>query len=149
VAKGKDGKKFAVKVQHEGLKENSAGDMAAITYVVYLIPYWFKGVSYNWIADEMNANLPKELDFEEEKKNLEQCTANLSALISQGDVAIPTVVPSLSSKRVLTMSFEEGSYVSDLQSIRDMKVGLEDVSRLISTVFSEQTYRHGFVHCGR
>ena len=149
VAKGKDGKKFAVKVQHEGLKENSAGDMAAITYVVYLIPYWFKGVSYNWIADEMNANLPKELDFEEEKKNLEQCTANLSALISQGDVAIPTVVPSLSSKRVLTMSFEEGSYVSDLQSIRDMKVSLEDVSRLISTVFSEQTYRHGFVHCGR
>lgn len=149
VAKGKDGKKYAVKVQHEGLIENSAGDMAAITYIVYLIPYWFKGVSYNWVADEMNANLPKELNFEEEKSNLEQCTKNLASLISQGDVAIPTVMSPLSSKRVLTMSFEDGSYVSDLQAIRDMKVKLEDVSKLISTVFSEQTYRHGFVHCGR
>lgn len=149
IAKGKDGRKYAVKVQHEGLHESSAGDMAAITYIVHSIPFWFRGMNYGWLADEMNINLPKELNFEEERRNLSLCTKNLSALISKGDVAVPHAVDSLSSNRILTMSFEEGCYLSDSKAIKEMGLRAVDISKLVSTTFCEQIYRHGFVHCGK
>lgn len=148
LAVGKDGRKYAVKVQHEGLQESSRGDRKIITFIIQSIPYWFKQVNYDWIAEQMNENLPKELDFNEEKKNLQRCAANLSSLIESGDVALPKIHESLSSSRVLTMTFEEGCYISDLDKIESMKLNSADISRIVSTVFCEQIYRHGFVHCG-
>ena len=45
------------------------------------------------------------------------------------------------------MSFEEGAFVSDLKSIDKMGISKKRLSSLISTVFCEQIFRHGFVHC--
>jgi aarF domain-containing kinase len=63
VAHGFHGERYAVKVQHEGLLESSEGDMVAITFVVAFISSLFKGFSYNFLAREMNQNLPQELNF--------------------------------------------------------------------------------------
>ena len=64
VAYDHNGNKLAVKVQHDGLRESSEGDMIAITFVVSLISSIFKGFSYTFLTREMNQNLPQELDFE-------------------------------------------------------------------------------------
>jgi hypothetical protein len=149
VAIGKDGKKYAVKVQHEGLYEESQGDMMAITYIVSLISRIFEGFNYNWLSKEMNRNLPLELDFRVEASNLKRCTKLLENLTKTGEVAMPTTRDDLSSTRVLTMSFEEGSYVTDVRAIRDMKLDSNAVAKVISKIFCEQMYRHGFVHCGK
>lgn len=146
VAYDKDGNKFAVKVQHEGLREGCSGDMIAITFLVNLVSNLFEGFSYKWLASEMNENLPKELDFLNEKKNLDKCRILLSNLIKSGDVAIPEAFIDKTSSRVLTMKFETGSYVTDLDSIYKQKLNPAHVSRLISLTFCEQIFRHGFVH---
>ena len=49
VAVTKEGKKVAVKVQHEGLREGSVGDMYAITVLVDFVSRMFDGFSYNWL----------------------------------------------------------------------------------------------------
>ena len=64
IAYDANGKKLAVKVQHDGLRESSEGDMIAITFVVSLISNIFEGFSYTFLTREMNQNLPQELNFE-------------------------------------------------------------------------------------
>ena len=44
----KDGKKYAVKVQHEGLREGSTGDMIAISTIISTIARIFPSFSYEW-----------------------------------------------------------------------------------------------------
>ena len=147
VAYDVDGNKYAIKVQHEGLREGSIGDMIAITFLVRLVSNLFEGFSYKWLASEMNENLPKELDFKQELNNLKKCRHLLSNLIKTGDVAIPIPYEDKTSNRVLTMKFEEGSYVTDLDAIHKLNLNPAHVARLISQTFCEQIFRHGFVHC--
>ena len=60
-----------------------------------------------WLADEIRFNLPRELDFTQEAANCEACGA---AFASRPDVRVPQIFHSLTTSRVLTMSFEEGAF---------------------------------------
>lgn len=141
------GQKFAVKVQHEGLLEESKWDMLVITYIVELLSRLFEGFDYNWLSREMNANLPLELNFKIEAENLVRCTKALAKLIASGDLVVPTSMNEMSSSRVLTMTFEEGSHISNVNYMRNLGINTADVAYIVSKAFCEQAYRHGFVHC--
>lgn len=65
----------------------------------------FKDFNYNWLARELELNLPQELDFEHEAANLDKCRHLLNDMIESGDLALPHVAKA--SKRVLVMTFEE------------------------------------------
>jgi predicted unusual protein kinase regulating ubiquinone biosynthesis (AarF/ABC1/UbiB family) len=88
------------------------------------------------LAREMNQNLPLELNFAEEARNIEKCRRLLNPMIQSGELAIPTVYHS--SPRVLVMSFEEGCYLTDSKKIQEMGVDKGQVARLISKTFCEQ-----------
>lgn len=142
------GKKVAIKVQHEGLLEESVMDMKAITIIVDQLSNMFEGFTYRWLTKEMNDNLPVELNFEHEKDNLLKAKSQLKDIIATGDLVIPQVHAQCSTRRVLTMDFEEGVYVTETDTIRKRwNLRTADISSLVSKVFCEQMYRHGFVHC--
>jgi hypothetical protein len=133
VAVDKHGRRCAVKVQHEGLIDSAQADMKAITAVVDIVSGLFNNYSYNWLVREMNRNLPRELDFKEEAKNM----ARAGSMISNDRVAVPSVYRV--SDRVISMSFEEGCYVTDRERIDAMGLKSAEIARAISEVFSEQT----------
>eukprot|EP01041_Mallomonas_annulata_P001986 gene1986-3863_t len=151
IAYDNKGNKYAIKVQHHGLKESSQGDMQAITFIVNLVARIFPEFTYTWLSREMNRNLPLELDFITEANNLKRCEQCLTDLIQSGDVVLPTV--HRVSPRVLCMSFEEGTHVSEVSSIKAQHINPSDVSYLVSRIFCDQMYvgmcgfKHGFVHC--
>lgn len=147
IAYDKTGQKHAVKVQHEGLLESYKMDIAVIEAIISFISNTFEGFNYNWLVVQMKENLPKELNFQNEMENLLKCTQQLDNLIKSGDVVIPKCYKDFSSKRVLSMSFEEGKYITDDDTFAVYNIKQKDVSRLISTVFCEQIFKHGFVHC--
>jgi len=144
----KDGKKYAIKVQHEGLRESSSIDMYVITKIVSLLSYLFKDFNFDWLSREMNTNMPLELDFAIEQSNINHCRQLFNRLIKQGDLAIPDVIDKLSSCRVLTMTYEDGCYVSQQQKLRLMGLDNHDIAYKISKVFWMQIFDHGFLHCG-
>jgi aarF domain-containing kinase len=111
----KTGKKLAVKVQHAGLRETSAGDLFAVTGVVGIIDSLFEDFSFGWIADEMVPNLPKELDFSREGKNAERAAAHMAE--SGLECIIPKIIWTKTAPRVLTMEFEEGFRATDIEAI--------------------------------
>ena len=130
------GKKYAVKVQHEGLLNSSKGDMLAITFVVHLVKRLFKDFSYLWLVREMNRNVPMELNFLVEKANLDQCRVHLKRLIDSGDVVVPEVYQV--SPRVICMSFESGVHISDASIVKAHGMDPAEVARLVSSTFCEQ-----------
>ena len=127
--------------------ESSSGDMAVITFLIYLVSSLFRDFDYTWLTREMNHNLPKELDFTLEAANMVKCASLMRDMIDSGDVAVPKPVPDRCSHRVITMNFEEGGYITDLDKIKKLDLQRSDVSSLVSRIFCEQMYRHGFVHC--
>lgn len=142
----------AVKIQHEGLLEGSTLDRYVITQIIdHFLPFFFPNdFNYTWLTREMNANLPQELNFVNERENIEKCQVCLSRLIQTQDVALPTPKLDLCSQRVLTMSYEEGVYVTNKTKIvEEWGLNVQQISESISKVFCEQIYRGGFVHCGK
>jgi aarF domain-containing kinase len=79
VATGHDGKKLAVKVQHAGLRESCAADVATIEFLVKTARVMFPDFNYTWLVEEIKHNLPLELDFEHEQLNAERCRLNLAS----------------------------------------------------------------------
>jgi aarF domain-containing kinase len=48
-----------VKVQHEGLREASAADLATIDFLVKALHWLLPDFNYQWLVDEAKDNLPK------------------------------------------------------------------------------------------
>lgn len=142
------GRIVAVKVQHPRLREASASDMAAVALAVraasWLFPEEFR---LQWVVDELAPHLPLELDFVNEARNLERCRSLLAGGALIGHVALPDVLPHLSSQRVLTMSFEAGCSVTDRDALARMGLAPEAVTRLLSETFCALIFDGGFVHC--
>jgi aarF domain-containing kinase len=146
VARDKEGRKLAVKVQHPGLRETAAADIATINVLVNVARYFFPDFDFRWLVDEIKHNLPLELDFEHEARNAAQCKSNLARSRLSRQVHVPDIHPALSSSRVLTMEFIDGVPV-DAQKLRKAGFAPKDLSRLIATTFNEMIFSWGFVHC--
>eukprot|EP00934_Nitzschia_sp_Nitz4_P002821 Nitzschia sp. Nitz4//scaffold88_size82704//10842//12972//NITZ4_005282-RA/size82704-augustus-gene-0.77-mRNA-1//1//CDS//3329559464//2811//frame0 len=141
----KTGKKLAVKVQHQGLRETSVGDVAAVTAVVRFVDKWFDDFTFGWIADELAPHLPKELDFTNEGKNSERAAVNIKG--TGLSCVIPKVIWSKTAPRVLTMEFEEGFKATDEEAIQKSGLDKHDIAKLVSSVFNSQVFGSAWVHC--
>lgn len=139
------GRKLAIKIQHRGLRETSAGDIFALCSVVRVAEALFANFNFGWIADEIAPHLPRELDFLNEGKNAERAAANL--LKTGLACVVPKVLWTHSSPRVLTMEFEEGFKATDTDAIEKAGLKKHDVAKLISSIFSSQVFLSAFVHC--
>jgi aarF domain-containing kinase len=139
------GRKLAVKIQHRGLRETSAGDIFALCSIVRVAEKLFENFNWGWIADEIAPNLPRELDFLNEGKNSERAAANLQK--TGLACVVPKVLWTHSSPRVLTMEFEEGFKATDIDAIAKAGLKKHDVAKLISSIFSSQVFLSAFVHC--
>ena len=110
----------------------------AISFAVNFVSSIFKEFNYKWLVREINRNVPEELDFMNEAKNIKKCAKLFHQKILLGDIAIPTVVDEFTSTRVLTMSYEEGCYATDLDKIKNMGLKREDIAHEISSIFCDQ-----------
>lgn len=144
VAYDKQGRKCAVKVQHEGLLEGSKADRNAITIIVERVEKLFSQFQYSWLTQQMNETLPLEMDFLNEARNVARIAEILKRYCGD-DVIAPDVYRA--SPRVLVMSWEDGVYARNVEQIKESHIATAEVSRLINKAFCDQIFREGFVHC--
>jgi len=91
----------------------------------------------------LKETLAKELDFENEGRNGERCSRELSHLPY---VYVPQIDWNLTSKRVLTAEFIDGIKINEKEALEKEGFQLEDVSRKLVNTFAEQIFHTGFVH---
>ena len=170
----RDGRALAVKVQHRGLREACRADVATVAAIASAARVLFDGFDLSWLVDEIEANLPRELDFLAEAANAERCQRNLDSARSTVNkmkkkkrswllfpfssssssssynyyprVRVPKPAPELSSPRVLCMEWIEGVPVADRAAI--VAAGLDpiDVAAVVAKTFAEMIFKFGFVH---
>lgn len=146
------GAKLAIKVQHEGLRETSRGDIFALVKAVEILEYLFpKEFTFGWLADEIAPQLPRELDFINEGNNAERAAACLAQRNHRAagivDVVVPKIYWNYTTPRVLCMAFEPGVPATHVQAHIQAGIQPKDVARLISQVFHAQVFLDAFVHC--
>uniref|UniRef100_A0A453H524 ABC1 atypical kinase-like domain-containing protein n=3 Tax=Aegilops tauschii TaxID=37682 RepID=A0A453H524_AEGTS len=144
-----DGKKVAVKVQHDHLLDTSVIDIATVDLVVNALNYIFPTFDYRWLVDEIRESAPKELDFLCEAQNSERCLVNFRKLSPHiaNSIYTPKVYWNLSTSRILTMEYIDAKEVTDVKGIKDLGIRPVDVSNLVNKAFAEMIFKHGFVHC--
>lgn len=138
------GARVAVKVQHAGLRETVAADLATLRLVSWLARTLFPAdYDLNWLADEVSRNVPLELDFRAEAANMAHAGAAFAhrgAAVAVPRAALPP------SPRLLVMSFETGCYANARREIAAAGLAPRDVARLVAEVFAEQIFETGVVH---
>lgn len=132
---------MAVKVLHKSLSQTAHVDIATVYALVDALHRIYPTLNFKWLADEIHTNLPLEMDFTHEADNLTRCRH----LITRPDVRFPIVFHS--TPRVLVMEFMEGARVTDVAALRRLNLAPRDAARLLSEVFCEMIFFHGFVHC--
>ena len=89
MARLKDGRKVAVKVQHRALRRMAEGEITAVERLLQAVRWLQPDFGFQWLVDEMKLNLPKELDFRMEADNADRCRALLRGFGAQ--VVVPQV----------------------------------------------------------
>ncbi|KAK4610812.1 ABC1 family protein MCP2 [Fulvia fulva] len=146
IARLKDSdEKVAVKVQHPSLDEWAALDMEVTKFTFRTLRYWFPEYDLTWLSDEVEASLPKELDFREECRNAIRCKEYFSHI-----KGTPLVVPEVyqADRRFLVMEYITGHRPDDLEYLDANGISRDEVAAALSRIFNEMIFGDGApLHC--
>lgn len=137
------GKKVAVKIMHPELEEFAAVDMKTTTFSLKIIKTIFPAFEFEWLGQEMEENLPLEMDFVHEAANAERCRKDFKDL-PETTCVIPEVL--WAKKRVLVMEFIEGGRVDNLEYLAQHNIDKNKVSQELARIFSQMLYLNGYVY---
>ena len=146
------GEPVAVKIQHLSIQSYAEVDMFVVSLAVQAVKYFFPEFEFDWLADEMRTNLPKELDFIQEAHNSERVLWNFKQNTQRypgvlESLRIPKIMWKQTTPRVLTMEYCPGAKVTDLEYMKSHNIDPYQVSKRLAQIFSEMIFIHGFVHC--
>lgn len=137
-ASGHDGAELAVKLQYPDMQSAVEADLGQLGLLLKVQRKFSPEIDTSEIAKELTARLREELDYEREAAH---AALYRSMLKDEPLVRVPTVVPELSTSRLLTMSWLEGK---PLLGFRDHP--LEDRNRIAKAMF--RAWWYPFSHFG-
>lgn len=139
------GERVAVKVQHPALDEWAKLDLALTRFSFKTLKRYFPEYDMTWLSEEMEASLPKELDFREEGKNAKRAKEYFSH-----HPELPLIIPEVhwAQRRILVMECVSGHRLDDLEFLDSNGIDRDEVSAALSRVFNEMIFGTGApLHC--
>ncbi|KAI5475176.1 hypothetical protein MNV49_001863 [Pseudohyphozyma bogoriensis] len=137
------GRKVAVKIMHPDLEEFCAVDMKTTTLMLKVVKSFFPTFEFSWLGEEMEQNLPLEMDFRHEAANAARAEADFAGL-KKTSLVIPQVL--WAKRRAMVMEFIEGARVDDLRYLAEHAIDRNRVSQELSRIFSRMLYITGTFH---
>ena len=141
----KDGEVVAVKVQRPGLREQITLDL----YIVRNIAIWLKNniglIRSDLVAliDELGKRVFEEMDYINEAENAEKFRDMHQKNIK---IAVPKIYNELTSRRVLTMEWIEGTKLTNLDDVKKLGIDPDEMINIGVQCSLEQLLEHGFFH---
>lgn len=137
------GQALAVKLMHPEVERFSHVDMQTVNVLVKWVKKVFPQFEFTWLAEEMNDNMPLEMDFRHEAQNAQRADKDF-AHYRKTSVYIPKVPWVF--KRAMAMEFIDGRRPDDLAYLAEHDIDRNRVSQELSRVFAQMLYLHGFFH---
>ena len=138
-----DGRDVAVKVQYPEIAAIVQVDLQNIRLLARGAGRLLRDFDLMPIVDELNANVPLELDFIHEGHNAEATARNFA---NQDDIIVPRIHWDYTTRRVLTMEFVDGIKITDMAGLEAAGIDRQDVYRLLAESYFRQIFAHGFFH---
>jgi len=141
----KNGEVVAVKVQRPGLREQITLDL----YIVRNIAIWLKNniglIRSDLVAliDELGKRVFEEMDYINEAENAEKFRDMHQKNIK---IAVPKIYNELTSRRVLTMEWIEGTKLTNLDDVKKLGIDPDEMIEIGVQCSLEQLLEHGFFH---
>ncbi|EFP90151.2 atypical/ABC1/ABC1-B protein kinase [Puccinia graminis f. sp. tritici CRL 75-36-700-3] len=137
------GRDVAVKVMHPTLEEYLEVDTRTVVIMLRFVKWVFPEFEFTWLGEEMQENLPKEMDFRIEAANASKCAQQFSDLKST-TLKLPDVL--WAQKRVLVMEFITGGRFDDLEYLAQHNIDRNRASQELTRIFSQMIYLNGYFH---
>ncbi len=137
---------MAVKIQRPGIEELVDTDLKAVRRVIDLIKRltdWEQYADFDAIYREFSTIVHEELDYIHEGHNAETIAANLAG---DQDVIIPRIYWEYTTRRVLTMEFEEGMKITDYEGLAKAGVNRHNLALKLLQIYIKQILVDGFFH---
>ena len=141
-----DGTQVVVKVQHAGIEETVNQDLeilAALAEMAQKYAPQLRNYQPVETAREFGRTLRKELDFNREKRNLEQFAQNFA---NDETAHFPVAYADLSVRRVLTMEWLDGVPLTNRKALEDSGEDLAEYARRGANMYLDMIFRDGFYH---
>lgn len=145
----RDGTIVALKTQYADQEHLCNMDLLNLKRLAaYLQKFDMSFFDMQSVVHEFEKQIPAEFDFIREAEMMTIIRQNLmSARII--DVVVPRVIPGLVSRRVLTMSFVEGSRADNQVTLKLWGIKPDQVIKSVGRAFGQMLLVDGVAHCDR
>ena len=146
IARLRDGRAVAVKVQRPAIREAVVDDLDALEEIAeFLDRHTEFGKRYGFcqMLDQFRKSLLKELDYRQEAQNL---TAFREQLKNFDHIIVPAPIADYCTSRVLTMEYVPGKKVTEISPLARMEFDGAALAEELFHAYLEQILVHGFFH---
>jgi len=140
-AESKEGKPLACKLQYPDMKSIVEADLTQLKLIFSLYEASLKALQTQEIYEEIKARLWEELDYELEAKHI---ALYQYIFRDESSVRLPEVIPQLSTKRLLTMTWLEGKPLKELKNLSQTECNL--LAQNIFRAWYKPFYHYGVIH---
>src|SRR5436189_515215 len=146
LARLRDGRPVAVKVQRPNIREQMVEDLDALDDIAEFLDnrteigrkYEFTGM-----LTELRKSLFRELDYRLEAHNLSAFREQLKAF---DDIVVPAPIADYSTSRVLTMEYVRGTKITEMSPLARMDFDGEALAEELFRAYLNQILVEGFFH---
>lgn len=142
-ARTRDGRDVAVKVQYPGIDRVLETNLRNINILVRILARIERNFDFRVLMNEMNKDVPRELDFILEGHSAERIARDLA---HRSDVRVPKIIWEHSARRVLTLEYIEGIKISDIPALEAAGIDANEVALIMTEAYCEQILVHGYFH---
>lgn len=138
-----DGRQIAVKVLYPGIERLIVRDLAVMRSLLPFIKLVVKVGRVERVFNELGAMLARETDYQHERANMERIR---TIFAKHPDVIVPEVIGELTAGGVLSMSFEAGTKINDLEAEQARGIDAQALARLLVECYFTMLLEHRVFH---
>jgi ubiquinone biosynthesis protein len=138
-----DGTKVAVKVLYPDIRAIIAIDLQAIQLALLLYKRFVPVQNIERVHSSLVDLLRKETDYLQEAQYMTRMSSNF---VDDPDIVFPKVIPEWTSSDVLTMTFVEGTKITNLTALRLQGIDMRRVATRLVETFFKQVFVHRLLH---
>jgi len=141
-----DGQPVAVKVRRPGVEALVEADLRVIRWSLPFLLYFVgesRAFSLETLADEFDRVIHQEMDYERERRMLEEIRANFE---DDPKILMPAVVGSHSTRRVLTMEYIGGTKITNVEQIDDLGLDRTELATHLQRAYLKMIIGDGIFH---
>jgi len=139
----RDGRAIAVKILYPGIERLIRRDLAVLRSLLPVIKWVVKVGRVERVFHELDAMLARETDYQHERANMARIRGIFTG---RADVIVPEVIDELTAGGVLSMSFEAGAKINDLEAALEQGIDSEAVARLLVECYFTMLLEHRVFH---